>query len=78
MVNYRGSGIKAIVEQVRIANLENATYLPNGKFIKGRLTGEHSWRSPEGHFKGKLSAPADMFSFATVVGYSPKSCPPER
>lgn len=75
MVNCRDTGIKTIVEQVQIANAENAAYLRNRKFMKGRLTGESSWRSPEAHLMGKLSAPSDMFSFAVVVSYpySPKS-----
>lgn len=67
MVNYRGSGPEAIVEEVKIIDLENAAYLPGGRCIKGMLAGNDSWRSPEGHFKGELNKPSDIFSFAAVV-----------
>lgn len=67
MVNHFGTGPEKIVEQVRIIDLENAAYLPNGRCIKGMLAGKDSWRSPEGHFKGELNKPSDIFSFAVVV-----------
>ncbi|KAK2731175.1 hypothetical protein FQN57_003547 [Myotisia sp. PD_48] len=51
MVNYRGTGLETIIEHVQIIDLENATYLPKGRCIKGMLPGNDSWRSPEGHFK---------------------------
>jgi len=68
MVNYRGTGPETVVEQVQIIDLENAAYLPKGRCIKGMLPGHESWRSPEGHFKGELNKPTDIFSFAAVVG----------
>jgi serine/threonine protein kinase len=67
MVNYRNTGQETIVEQVQIIDLENAAYLPKGRCIKGMLAGNDSWRSPEGHFKGELGTPSDIFSFAAVV-----------
>jgi hypothetical protein len=70
MVNFRGGGTGTIVEQVKIIDLENAAYLPKGRCIKGMLAGNDSWRSPEGHFKGELNKPSDIFSFATVVSIS--------
>jgi serine/threonine protein kinase len=68
MVNRRGTGPEMTVKQVQIIDLENAAYLPKGRCIKGMLPGNDSWRSPEGHFKGELDKPADIFSFAAVVG----------
>lgn len=67
MVNYRGTGPDTIIEQAQIIDLENAAYLPKGRYIKGMLAGNDTWRSPEGHFKGELNRPSDIFSFATVV-----------
>ncbi|EGC48867.1 calcium/calmodulin dependent protein kinase [Histoplasma capsulatum var. duboisii H88] len=70
MVNYHGTGKETIVEQVQVIDLENAAYLPKGQCIKGMLAGNDSWRSPEGHFKGKLGKPSDIFSFAVVCIYA--------
>ncbi|PCH07847.1 Hypothetical protein PENO1_010320 [Penicillium occitanis (nom. inval.)] len=67
MVNYRGTGLETIVEDVQIIDLENAAYLPKGRCIKGMLAGNDSWRSPEAHFKGELNKPSDIFSFAAVM-----------
>ncbi|KAM5502996.1 hypothetical protein McanMca71_004263 [Microsporum canis] len=70
MVNYRGTGLETIIEQVQIIDLENAAYLPKGRCIKGMLAGNDSWRSPEGHLKGELNKPSDIFSFAAVCIYA--------
>jgi serine/threonine protein kinase len=67
IINYRGTGPETIIKQVQIIDLENAAYLPKGRSIKGMLAGNESWRSPEGHFKGELNKPSDIFSFAVVV-----------
>ncbi|OJD27282.1 hypothetical protein ACJ73_01324 [Blastomyces percursus] len=66
MINYHGTGKETIVEQVQVIDLENAAYLPKGRCIKGMLAGNDSWRNPEGHFKGKLGKPSDIFSFSAV------------
>ncbi|KAL2369381.1 hypothetical protein RJ035_003549 [Blastomyces gilchristii] len=70
MINYCDTGKETIVEQVQVIDLENAAYLPKGRCIKGMLAGNDSWRSPEGHFKGELSKPSDIFSFAAVCIYA--------
>lgn len=67
MVNYHQIGQQTIIEQVQITDLENGAYLPQGRCIKGMLAGNDNWRSPEGHFKGELNNPSDMFSFGAVV-----------
>lgn len=67
MVNYRDTGLETIIEQVQIIDLENAAHLPEGRCIKGMLAGNDGWRSPEGHFKGELSKPSGIFSFAAMV-----------
>ena len=71
MANCRHDGEETIVEQVQITDLENAAYLPKGRCIKGMLAGNDNWRSPEAHFKGELSKPADLFSFGAVVRVFP-------
>lgn len=66
MLDCSGAGSKITIEDVRIIDLENAAYLPKGRCIKGVLAGNESWH-PEGHFKGELNKPSEIFSFATVV-----------
>ncbi|GAB7349967.1 hypothetical protein MBLNU459_g0656t1 [Dothideomycetes sp. NU459] len=58
------------IESVQISDVENAAYLPKGRCIKGMLPGNESWRSPEGHFRGELNKPSDMFSFGTMCIYA--------
>ena len=71
MVNIRPD---SIIDQVQIIDIENAAYLPKGRCIKGMLAGNDNWRSPEGHFKGELSKPSDMYSFGAVVSGSRVNC----
>lgn len=66
--NRKGQGI--VVEKVQLTDLENAAYLPEGKCVKGMLAGNDDWRSPEAHFKGRLSKPSDVYSFGLVVSIS--------
>jgi serine/threonine protein kinase len=56
-----------VLDKVQLSDLDNAAYLPNGRYIKGMIAGNENWRSPEAFFKSKLSNPADMFSFGIVV-----------
>jgi len=67
LVNYRHVDQDVVVEQVQISDLENAAYLPRPRCIKGMLAGNDDWRSPEGHFKGELNKPSDLYSFGLVV-----------
>lgn len=64
---YHQEGQDINVEQVQIIDLENAAYLPKGRCIKGMLPGNQNWRSPEGHLRGELNKPTDMFSFGALV-----------
>jgi serine/threonine protein kinase len=70
MVDYHRDESKMVLEKVQLTDLDNAAYLPNGRYIKGMLAGNENWRSPEAFFKSKISKPADMFSFGIVVGTS--------
>lgn len=67
MVDHKDGDQGAVIEGVKLSDLENAAYLPNGKCIKGMLAGNDNWRSPEAHLKGELSKPSDLFSFGLVV-----------
>ena len=58
---------EAVAEHVQISDLENTAYLPKPRCIKGMLAGNDNWRSPEGHFKGELNKPSDLYSFGLVV-----------
>ncbi|KAI0545242.1 kinase domain-containing protein [Xylaria curta] len=70
LINCRNDDTGTLVEQVQFSDLENAAYLPKGRCIKGMLAGNENWRSPEGHFKGELNKPSDMFSFGAVCIYA--------
>ncbi|CAN9080763.1 unnamed protein product [Alternaria alternata] len=70
LVNYRHVDQDVVVEQVQISDLENAAYLPKPRCIKGMLAGNDNWRSPEGHFKGELNKPSDLYSFGLACIYA--------
>ncbi|KAI1165544.1 kinase domain-containing protein [Nemania serpens] len=70
LINCRHNDTETSVEQVQIADLENAAYLPTGRCIKGMLAGQDNWRCPEGHFKGELNKPSDIYSFGVVCIYA--------
>ncbi len=56
-----------MLEKIQLTDLDNAVYLPNGRYIKGIAAGNENWRSPEAFFRGKVSKPTDIFSFGIVV-----------
>jgi serine/threonine protein kinase len=58
----------------QIIDFENAAHLPKGRCIKGMLAGNDNWRSPEGHFRGELNKPSDMYLFGAVVSGSRVNC----
>jgi hypothetical protein len=70
MVDYHHDEEKMVLENVQLTDLDNAAYLPNGRYIKGMIAGNENWPSPEAFFKSKISKPADMFSFGIVVSAS--------
>lgn len=72
MVNIRPED--SVIDQIQIIDIENAAYLPKGRCIKGMLAGNDNWRSPEGHFKGELNKPSDIYSFGAVVSRSRIKC----
>jgi serine/threonine protein kinase len=70
MVDYHHDNGKMVLEKVQLADLDNAAYLPNGRYIKGTVVGNENWRSPEAFFKSKISKPTDIFPFGIVVSSS--------
>ncbi|KAE8829708.1 hypothetical protein P3342_008312 [Pyrenophora teres f. teres] len=70
LVNYRRVEQDVVVEKVQISDLENAAHLPKPRCIKGMLPGNDNWRSPEGHFKGELNKPSDLYSFGLMCIYA--------
>jgi len=70
MVDYHHNDEEMVLEKVQLTDLDNAAYLPHGRYIKGMVAGNENWRSPEAFFKSKLSKPADIFSFGIVVSAS--------
>ncbi|KAH9211828.1 putative calcium/calmodulin dependent protein kinase [Leptodontidium sp. 2 PMI_412] len=70
MVDCSHTGQETVVEQVQVADLENAAFLPKGRYTKGMLAGNDNWRSPEAHFKAELNKPTDVFSLGIVCIYA--------
>ncbi|KAL1590755.1 hypothetical protein WHR41_00954 [Cladosporium halotolerans] len=66
LVDLSDDGQDTTIKKVQLTDLENAAHLPAGKCVNGMLAGNANWRSPEAHFKGDLSKPADIFSFGLV------------
>jgi hypothetical protein len=62
-VDYHGM----VIEQVQLADIEDAAYVPPGYDIVGKQVGNWMWRSPEGHARGRINKPSDIFSFGVVV-----------
>lgn len=56
-----------IVEQVQLADIEDAASVPSDSDIVGKQVGNMMWRSPEGHAYGPINKPSDIFSFGIVV-----------
>ncbi|KAL6158224.1 hypothetical protein ACJQWK_07989 [Exserohilum turcicum] len=70
MVDYHEDKKEVVINTVRLTDLDNAAYLPNGRYIQGMLAGNANWRSPEAFLKSKLNKPTDMFSFGVVCTYA--------
>lgn len=55
------------IRQVKVADLEDAAYVPDNSAIVGRQVGNWMWRSPEAHASGQVQKASDIFSFGVVV-----------
>jgi len=56
-----------VIEQVQLADIEDAAYVPPGCDIVGKQVGNCLWRSPEAHTQGRVNKPSDILSFGVVV-----------
>ena len=67
MVEWLEKENNIVIEQVQVADLEDAAIVPPGADILGILTGNYMWRSPEAHASARVNKSSDMFSFGAVV-----------
>lgn len=67
LVDCQHTGDVTQIQRVQIIDLENVGYTSWPRYIKGTLLGNDNWRSPEGHLRGVLTQPTDIFSFGAVV-----------
>lgn len=67
MVECAGGANGMTVEQVQLADIEDAALIPSDSDIAGKQVGNMMWRSPEGHAYGPINKPSDIFSFGIVV-----------
>ncbi|OJJ79456.1 uncharacterized protein ASPGLDRAFT_70162 [Aspergillus glaucus CBS 516.65] len=70
IVDCHRNGQQTTVEQARIIDLDNVSYLPKPWCLKGMAVGNENWRSPEAHFRARLNKPTDTFSFSAVCIYA--------
>jgi serine/threonine protein kinase len=73
LIEWKDQGGEITVEQVQVADIEDAAYVPQDSTIKGRQVGNWMWRSPEAHASAEVHTPSDMFSFGLVVSLSLQS-----
>jgi serine/threonine protein kinase len=57
------------IQQVQIADIEDAAYVPDNCAIVGGQVGNWMWRSPEAHASAQVHKPSDIFSFGIVVRF---------
>lgn len=67
LVNYTNGDKSIDITSVRLADFEDAAYVPPGSDIVGSQVGNQFWRSPEAHAQGPVNSPSDMFSYGIVV-----------
>ncbi|KAJ8117623.1 hypothetical protein OPT61_g1209 [Boeremia exigua] len=70
LIEWKDQGGEMTVEQVQVADIEDAAYVPEDRVIKGRQVGNWMWRSPEAHASAAVHTPSDMFSFGLVCIYA--------
>ncbi|KAF1840293.1 kinase-like protein [Cucurbitaria berberidis CBS 394.84] len=70
LVDWEDGRGEIAIDQVKIADLEDAAYVPPNTAIVGKQAGNYMWRSPEAHASGPIGKPSDIFSFAIVMIYA--------
>ncbi|KAF2803431.1 uncharacterized protein BDZ99DRAFT_526780 [Mytilinidion resinicola] len=54
MAEWNEKDGEVVVEQVQVADVEDAAYVPDDCVIEGRQIGNYMWRSPEAHASGQV------------------------
>lgn len=55
------------IQQVQIADIEDAAYVPGDSAIVGRHVGNWMWQSPKAHVSAQVYKSSAIFSFGVVV-----------
>ncbi|KAH7094906.1 kinase-like domain-containing protein [Paraphoma chrysanthemicola] len=66
VLDWDDSDGKITIQEVQVADIEDAAHVPDGYAIVGTQVGNWMWRSPEAHASGQVHTPSDMFSFGIV------------
>jgi serine/threonine protein kinase len=69
--NEQRKGGEIVVEQVKIADIEDAAYVPEDSVIRGQQLENCTWRSSEAHASTDIHTLSDVFSFGLVVRIPP-------
>jgi serine/threonine protein kinase len=67
LLDWDDQGGEPAVNEVQIADMEDAVHVPDGRYLGGKQWGNWMWRSPEAHAAAAVNRPTDMFSFGLVV-----------
>ncbi|KAF2493085.1 kinase-like protein [Lophium mytilinum] len=70
MAEWNEKDGEVVVEQVQLADIEAAAYVPDNSVLRGEQLGNIMWRSPEAHASGEVHKPSDIFSFRIVCIYA--------
>ncbi|MCJ1250871.1 hypothetical protein MMC30_008099 [Trapelia coarctata] len=66
LVEWKKNQHGMVIEQVQLADIEDAAYVPPSCDIIGKQVGNWMWRSPEAHAQGRVNQYSDIFSFGVV------------
>jgi hypothetical protein len=61
------------IDQVQLADIEDAAHVPPGADIAGKQIGNMMWHSSEGFAQRPVSKPSDTRSFHIVVSESERN-----
>ncbi|KAL1640939.1 hypothetical protein SLS58_006555 [Diplodia intermedia] len=70
LINRREGSHGMAIDEVQLADIEDAAHVPPESTIVGLQAGNIMWRSPEAHMEAPLSKPSDIFSFGIVCIYA--------
>ncbi|KAG4442807.1 hypothetical protein IFR05_001688 [Cadophora sp. M221] len=70
LVDWENGPHGIAIQEVQLADIEDATYVDPKSDIVGMQIGNLMWRSPEAHTQGGVNKPSDVFSFGIVCIYA--------